>query len=293
MPELGIRHLLLTMVVGGVGCSATTNGAAGGGGALTGTLYCELGESGDLHQLDLATGAYKKLGFGHGAVLTPEGTLVYDDGNDLVESPVDLTTKRVIVKINADVEHSNNGEHDPQLSPDGSKIAYQTNDNNAYVVDRQSGKVLARFEQKSVSDAFLDPSWTPDGRLVLGGGFANPGLYVSDAGLTTLTRFDPDLTQPTYPRVSPDGTKVAFVLQERLYVVGLDGTGLTRLDPQEDGEDRFPTWSPDGTKVGFYHNGRLQFVAAAGGTPTDLWDLYPDLSDRFLVVSTSYQFDWK
>jgi Tol biopolymer transport system component len=289
------KFLFLSITLLAVGCSSnTTNTTNGGGAGGSGTLYCLLGTSGEIHKLDLGTGAYKKLGFGSGPIKTPEGTIIYGDGNDIVESAEDFTTKRVIVAFDSDVERSNNGEHNPQLSPDAKKVAYQTNDDNTYVVDRQSGEVLARFEHEGVTEQYVHPSWTPDGRIVVNGGFGNPGLFISDAGLTKLTRFDQDLAQPDYARVSPDGTKVAFILQSRVWTVNIDGSGLARMDPQEDSEDRFPTWSPDGSQIAFYNGGRVNIVPAAGGGPvTDLWDKFPELSDKFLIFSTSYQFDWK
>lgn len=287
--------IALTIGTTTVGCDTkTTNNANGGAGGGGGTLYCLLGTGSVIHKLDLGSGAYKELGFGQGPVSTPEGTVIYDDGNDMVESAEDFTTKRVIVGFDSDVERSNNGEHNPQLSPDGKLVAYHTNDDNSYVADRQTGEIVARFEHEGVTEAFIHPSWTPDGRIVVNGGFANPGLYVSDAALKTLTRFDKDLAQPDYARVSPDGSKVAFVLQNRVWTVNMDGSGLTRIDPQEDSEDRFPQWSPDGTQVAFYNHGRMNIVAAAGGGEVvDLWERFPELSDKFYIFSTSYQFDWK
>lgn len=290
------KILFLTVALTAIGCSSnttnTTNGGAGGGGS--GTLYCLLGTGSVVHKLDLGTGAYKELGFGQGPISTPEGTVIYSDGNDLVESAEDFTTKRVIVAFDSDVEHSNNGEHNPQLSPDGTKVAYHTNDDNSYVADRQSGAIVARFEHEGVTEAYIHPSWTPDGRIVVNGGFANPGLYISDAGLTKLTRFDQNLAQPDYARVSPDGKKVAFVLQKRIWTVNIDGSALTRIDPQEDSDDRFPTWSPDSSQIAFYNVGRVNIIAAeGGGAVTDLWEKFPDLSDKFFIFSTSYQMDWK
>ena len=54
------------------------------------------------------------------------------------------------------------------------------------------------------------------------------------------------------PAFSPDGTKVAFVQiapgQEfgDVFIVGVDGSGLTQVTDTPDLEERDPTWSPDG-----------------------------------------------
>jgi hypothetical protein len=57
----------------------------------------------------------------------------------------------------------------------------------------------------------------------------------------------PSLTQPT---LSPDGSKMAFVLSHspsRLYISNPDGSGLQLVD--EDHGIGNPSWSPDGSKI--------------------------------------------
>jgi len=66
-----------------------------------------------------------------------------------------------------------------------------------------------------------------------------------------------------YPRVSPDGTKVAFDVRDQqldIWVWDLLRQTLTRLtfDP---GEDEFPLWSPDGKRLAF------SSTRVAGGSP--------------------------
>jgi len=56
------------------------------------------------------------------------------------------------------------------------------------------------------------------------------------------------------PRLSPDGTKIAFVYGgsvQDLFVINVDGTGLTNLtnDGKEAVEDFCADWSPDGTRL--------------------------------------------
>jgi serine/threonine-protein kinase len=57
----------------------------------------------------------------------------------------------------------------------------------------------------------------------------------------------------TYPRISPDGTKVALDVRDQeldIWIWDLARETLTRLtfDP---GEDEFPVWSPDGRRIAF------------------------------------------
>jgi Tol biopolymer transport system component len=69
------------------------------------------------------------------------------------------------------------------------------------------------------------------------------GLFVSD--------------QPSW---SPDGSRIAFERYSSLggelpdiYVIGVDGTGLTRLTTNPF-HDMYPAWSPDGSKIAFASN---------------------------------------
>jgi Tol biopolymer transport system component len=274
-----------------VGCTSSTTDAVTGGGGGAGTLYVEIGTSGDVFKLDLATGANAKLGNGGSPCVAPDGRIVFLTGTALAETDETFAQQRVIVGFDADVERSNNGFHDPQVSPDGDKIAYTTNDDNLYVVSRSDGAVLARFEQQGVTDAWSRPTWTPDGRIVVAGGFGNPGIFVSDADLTTMTRIDEGLASPKDPAVSPDGTKIAFVLNDRVHVIDIGGKNLERVDPTDD-EDTYPTWSPDGTQLAYRVSGRIKIIPATGGTPTDLFDRFPEISDKYLIFS-GYQFSWR
>jgi hypothetical protein len=48
------------------------------------------------------------------------------------------------------------------------------------------------------------------------------------------------------PAWSPDGTLIAFNCRDNMWVVGADGSGLTRMP---DGQN--PYWSPDGSRIAF------------------------------------------
>jgi hypothetical protein len=50
------------------------------------------------------------------------------------------------------------------------------------------------------------------------------------------------------PAISPDGAQIAFVRNDDIYVMNVDGTNIRQLttDPHR---DEFPQWSPDGTTI--------------------------------------------
>jgi eukaryotic-like serine/threonine-protein kinase len=79
----------------------------------------------------------------------------------------------------------------------------------------------------------------------------------------------PDVTVNDYSlAVSPDGTRIAFVGQDRdgtrrVWVRPLDAAAAEPLAGTEGARD--PFWSPDGQSIGFFTDGTLKRIDAAGG----------------------------
>ena len=139
--------------------------------------------------------------------------------------------------------------HTPKLSPDTRLVAfgaYASSSADQYtltswvLVHDRNGAEVARFE------GFAHPDWTPDGRLVM---MSGAGVWVSDAALRTVTRVDHGQvgSPATMPAVSPDGRRVAFVWNEQLWTLTLDGRGeLARVDTFDYAISAV-AWSPDGS----------------------------------------------
>jgi Tol biopolymer transport system component len=113
----------------------------------------------------------------------------------------------------------------------------------------------------------VNPSWSPDGqRLVFTalpeGGVLTPdggpraSLYVINADGSDLHRLTVCEQPPCWgdddPTWSPDGRTIAFLHNDDIYSIELDGTDLRRLThsttPLGVGQ---PAWSPDGQRIAF------------------------------------------
>ena len=155
-------------------------------------------------------------------------------------------------------------EHFPTYSPDGTKMAFISNEGSDYAImemlvldltTRRLTKVArSRKYGKYVNLPF---SWTPDGNSLVyskstGG---NWDIFIYDL----ITRKERRLTvglRGRDPAVSPDGTKIAFVGNRdgtsNLGIVNIDGTEVRYLTNNNNGTQYYtPRWSEDGSRLLF------------------------------------------
>jgi Tol biopolymer transport system component len=119
-----------------------------------------------------------------------------------------------------------------------------------------------------------------EGRIVFSSNRdGNYDIYVMNADGTDQTQLTSDSTQNYNPVFSPDGAKIAYLVDAggnwQIVVMNADGTGKTQLATSSD-QRSYPLFSPDGTKI-TYHDmvggynqiivmnadgtGRMQFTA--------------------------------
>ncbi len=220
----------------------------------------------------------------------PSGTIVFNRGSwpRIAVYSLDLGTG-VEQKIR-DVEDF------VTMSPDGTRfvdVAFKEDGTitpATFDIDGSGYRVL-KFAAPTFEMVVGSGGWSPDGKRFFGGGgdTADPsreGLYtvrIADGG--GLIR----LTHPGAPPAdyavaySPDGSHALFIREVKpydhsgpmdVYVVGTDGEGLTRLNPEGttsglDGQ----SWSPDGRQVAFvaskgsfWDDDRAVFVADVDGS---------------------------
>ena len=172
------------------------------------------------------------------------------------------------------------------------KIAY--NDDNQIVVIEPDGSGRVQLTSGRYNNY---PAWSPDGSKIAYVAYEHGegSLFTMNAdgsGKTLVQGVTDRIDGFMYPSWSPDGTQLVFMAglsghgdrSARLYVVNVDGSGLTKITRGRH-QDWWPSWSPDGTKIAF--------VTGPVGAKRDLATMSPDGSNRTTLVrgSTNYP-DW-
>lgn len=135
----------------------------------------------------------------------------------------------------------------PRISYNQKYIVYQgtsTTYNNTYVVDAVNGELVATIGDETTTLKLINPSWVPDGSLIVSGFLSDNGIYKVSPDFSSVQRIDPNLSNVSEPSVSPDGKSIAFIRDGQVWIMGIDGSNPTQLYT---GSFSFgmPTWSPD------------------------------------------------
>ena len=161
--------------------------------------------------------------------------------------------------------------HAPAWSADGRRIAFESF-GRIYTI-KANGEDRERV---GPAEAWaVGPEWSPDGlRLAVK---TERGIEVVD--IATGRRTLP--VMPNFfnhnPTWSPDGRRIAFVsgIQQEIYTVHPDGTGLRNITNSPDEERGGLDWSPDGERLTFSSQGGGPQLCRDG-----LYTMRADGSDR-------------
>lgn len=203
----------------------------------------------------------------------------------------------------------------PVLSPDGRWLVYATRwdaQTGLRVRDLKSGDdswliyPVTRDDQESASSRDLMPgsSFTPDSKALITSfdgriwrvdvpsGEATPIPFTAriEQKLGPRVRFEYPVAegpvraqQIRYPRLSPDGKKLAFTALDRLWVIDYPNGTPRRVSSIDAGEHQ-PSWSPDGRYITYVswsdaEGGHVYRAPAGGGAPQRLTTVSSFYSD--------------
>jgi Tol biopolymer transport system component len=135
----------------------------------------------------------------------------------------------------------------------------------------------------STSFGESSPAVSPDGTQIA---FTRPdahnnfeNIHVMNADGSNVRNLTPGQEGAGTATWSPDGLKIAYVLQGNIYVINADGSNLIALTATEFGANTMPAWSPDGS--------RIAFVSTRDG-PWAIYSMAVDGSDlRSVTTPTS------
>jgi Tol biopolymer transport system component len=185
--------------------------------------------------------------------VSPDGGLIVFDGGRVGAENIYL--------MNADgtdrrrITDDPGSEHSASFSPDGTRIVFGNDVGIATMALDGSDR------QQLTTDFDFNPQYTPDGSRIVfesqRGGLISAIWSMSPDG-SDPQRLTPGWLRAGGPDVSPDGQHVVFFrnqnipLPNSLYVMGIDGSNITRLTyPVNGHHDVWPSYSPDGDEVVF------------------------------------------
>jgi len=196
-------------------------------------------------------------------------------------------------RVFADVQPWDNWT--PVWSPDGRKIAFQTNRNvratgfDIYVVNADGTD-----ERPLIAGPANEyhVSWSPDGKRIayISDEGGDGEVWVANADGSNPVQLTDNYADEAYPRWSPDGQWILFQTNRdgvwRLYIMRPDGSDVQMVSLPSTGHDMMGAWSPDGKYIVFSSDRankdwEIYIMPLHGDTWQRLTFNFPEIKDRF------------
>ena len=244
-----------------------------------------------------------------------ELTKVWHDDLKAEYWPEIAARQKPAVNAEASTDHqkdTNFGNNSPALSPDGSRLAYLSDNNGAFyihllsTIDGKKARKLIGGQKENTLEEFkwLRPgiSWSPDGREIVFAAKAgqNDALYIVDdnSGQKRKKLVQPHLNGMWSPAWSPDGTRIAFMGtsdgQSDIYLWNLPENSVANLT-NDRYSDLEPTWSPDGSQIAFtsdrsvfLHNSQPEKLLVESLDNTDIYLMDSDGTDLRQITNNLF-----
>ena len=164
-------------------------------------------------------------------------------------------------------------DYNPSMSPDGTKLVFVSDRDGTPQLYLMTATGIG-YPQRLNMDGCLTqvPTWSPDGRTLYWEQQCNGGKYAVMRGdiqytddsaswtsgtLTNIRALTDQNADNRYPRVSPDGKRIAFTSYRdgnaEIYLMNADGGAVTRLTNSV-GDDEAASWSSNGSQLAFASN---------------------------------------